>query len=83
MPSAPMTAWLQFVDAYKTGSRQSGSVGVLYGTGDGTFLTPVFYRSATNVWAIAASQLNGDKFPDIAVTVPGQDGVGVLINTGQ
>lgn len=68
------------VATYKTGSRQSGSVGVLYGIGDGTFEAPLFYRAATNVWAIGASQFNSDQLPDIAVTVPGRNGVAVLIN---
>ena len=37
------------VGAFKTGSRQSGSVGVLYGVGDGRFEGPLFY-SAPPTW---------------------------------
>jgi len=70
------------VGAFKTGSRQSGSVGVLYGVGDGTFEGPLFYSAAPNVEAIGVGQFNTDHLPDIAVTVPGKDGVAVLINNG-
>jgi len=68
--------------AFETGSRQSGAVAVLYGVGDGTFDGPLFYRAAPNVYAIVAGQFNTDPLPDIAVTVPGKDGVAVLINNG-
>ena len=70
------------IGAFKTGSRQSGSVGVLYGVGDGTFEGPLFYNAAPNVWAVGVGQFNTDQLPDIAVTVPGKDAVAVLINNG-
>jgi hypothetical protein len=55
---------------------------VLYGVGDGAFNGPLFYSAAPNVWAIVVGQFNTDNLPDIAVTVPGKDGVAVLINNG-
>jgi len=71
------------VGTFATASRQSGSLGVLYGAGDGTFAAPLLFPAATNVWAIGAGRFDSDQLPDVALTVPGKDGVAVLINNGR
>jgi hypothetical protein len=63
------------------GQSGKGSVMVFIGTGKGTFKTPVTYAIAGSPWGIAASDLNGDHHPDLAVTnLSGS--VAVLLNDG-
>ena len=46
------------------------SVAVLYGKGDGTFPSAVFYRTGgLYAWSAAVGDLNGDGFPDLIVAV--------------
>jgi uncharacterized protein (DUF2141 family) len=57
-----------------------GTVGVLLGTGTGTFLTAVTYNVSNGVSSVAVADVNGDGKPDLlAATIMG---VGVLLGNG-
>jgi hypothetical protein len=60
---------------------QPGSLGVLYGNGDGTFQAPIQYTPYTLPGGVAVGDFNGDGFPDLAVT-QNYDGhsVAVMLN---
>jgi hypothetical protein len=60
---------------------EPGSVGVLYGNGDGTFQAPVQYTPYQFPGSVATGDFNGDGWSDVAVT-QNFDGhsVGVLLN---
>jgi hypothetical protein len=47
-----------------------GGIVLLFGRGDGTFISADFYDVGHTVGAAAVADFNGDHFPDIAVTVP-------------
>jgi hypothetical protein len=59
-----------------------GGVSVLFGNGDGTFRSPVFYTTGKNPTAVAVSDLNGDGKPDLVVTDVTSGNVSVLLNDG-
>ena len=69
---------------------KSGTVTVLLGKGDGTFLAGVDYTVGANATAVAVGDLNGDGKPDLAVSdFGGGNGLGptggalaVLLNNG-
>src|SRR5262249_58170440 len=46
----------------------AGSVSVLLGLGDGSFLPPTDYATGTDTEGIAVGDLNGDGIPDLAAT---------------
>lgn len=57
-----------------------GTVGVLLGTGTGTFLTAITYNVSNGVSSVAVADVNGDGKPDLlAATIMG---VGVLLGNG-
>ena len=47
-----------------------GGIAILLGKGDGTFASADFYDMGQQVGAAVVADFNGDKLPDIAVTVP-------------
>ena len=57
-----------------------GFVAVLFGNGDGTFQKPVYYAVPTTSVLILPKDLNGDGYPDVAVSTPSS--VIVLLNQG-
>ena len=62
------------------------NVGVLIGSGTGTFATTRYYLVGTNAWAVVVGDFNGDGIPDIAVadSVFGDPGsVSMLLNDGK
>ena len=70
-----------------TANTESGDVSILDGNGDGTFGEarhfstggfPIGVRPA----ALAAADLNGDGFPDLASTNHGSNTVSILLNSG-
>ena len=47
-----------------------GGIALLFGKGDGGFLSANFYEAGQSTGATAVADFNGDHFPDIAVTLP-------------
>jgi FG-GAP-like repeat len=62
--------------------KKSGSVMVFTGNGKGKLVKTATYVVAGSPWSIAARDLNGDKFPDLAVTQETAGSVAVLLNDG-
>ena len=67
----------------------TGRVGVLFNRGDGVFAPAVLYNSPGSTFSVAAADLNGDGFQDVASTgnsfrasVFLNDGVGTLTRIG-
>ncbi len=62
--------------------NKHGDVRVFMGTGKGTLKAPTIYPVKGAPFGIAARDLNGDKFPDLAVTQETAGLVAVLLNDG-
>ena len=59
----------------------SNNLGVLLGNDDGTFRTPVIYRSGgSSPFSVAIADVNGDSKPDLVVVNSVSNNVGVLLN---
>jgi hypothetical protein len=59
-----------------------GGVSILFGNGDGTFQSPVFYNTGKNPTAVAIGDLNGDGKPDLIVTDVTSGNVSIMLNNG-
>ena len=73
------------LDVAVANSNQDGKAGnvmVLLGNGRGNLGKPKVYNVTGAPWSIAARDLNGDKFPDLAVTQETGGSVAVLLNDG-
>jgi hypothetical protein len=62
--------------------KKHGSVMVFSGNGKGKLAKTATYSVAESPWSIAAGDLNGDNFPDLAVTQETAGSVAVLLNDG-
>jgi Big-like domain-containing protein/VCBS repeat protein/FG-GAP repeat protein len=69
------------VGASPSGWGGKGQIAVLLGNGDGTFQSPVTYKSAGEITDVAVADLNGDGKPDLIVASYGSS-VSVLLNEG-
>jgi FG-GAP-like repeat len=65
------------------GKGSSGVVRIFRGNGKGTLRKPVIYQVGAWLGLIAAGDLNGDHFPDLAVTGPMDGSVAVFMNDGK
>ena len=57
-----------------------GTVGILFGTGSGSFYDPVEYPAGENPWGLAVADVNGDGTPDVVTASENFAGVTVLLN---
>lgn len=64
-------------------SEQDGEVMVFLGQGDGTFGEPAIYGLPGGSGGIAASDLNGDHYPDFVITEFIAGTVAILMNDGK
>jgi len=70
------------VAAGDEGKGSSGVVRIFLGTGKGTLRKPTTYKVGAWLGLMAAGDLNGDHFPDLAVTGPMDGSVVVFLNDG-
>jgi hypothetical protein len=59
-----------------------GSVSVLQGVGDGSFLAPVTYPTGPGPFALTVADVNGDTHPDIVTANANGNNVSVLLGVG-
>jgi len=84
---SPYPSYIRLVDLDGDGkldlvysNSNFGTVGVMYGVGDGTFYDPVEYASASDIFGLALGDLNGDGALDVVTAVYYTSGVTTLIN---
>jgi hypothetical protein len=59
---------------------QYGTVGVLFGSGNGLFYDPVEYPSGGNAWGLVVADVNQDGAPDVVTADNDFSGLTVLLN---
>lgn len=64
-------------------NSQFATVGVMYGNGDGTFLSPKEFPVGGYPYSVVMADINGDGAMDAIVGNDGFSGVTVLLNTGR
>jgi hypothetical protein len=60
-------------------NSEYGTVGILFGEGNGTFYDPVEYAVSDGPWGLAVADVNGDGAPDVVIA-GNFPGVTVLLN---
>lgn len=87
----PFPGYIKAVDLNRDGkldlvytNKKYGTVGILYGAGDGTFpYTPLEFAAGAKAYDIALADINGDGAVDVVTSSNARDfvGVTVLLNT--
>ena len=63
-------------------NKDSGTVSVLLGNGDGTFAAPVLHQAGTETVALAVGDLDGDADPDLVASNHGSQDISLFRNNG-
>jgi Bacterial Ig-like domain (group 3)/FG-GAP-like repeat len=84
---SPYTSFIQAVDIDGDGNQDLvytnadyGTVGVLFGMGNGSFYDPVEYPSGGWNWGLTVADVNQDGAPDVVTAADDFSGVTVLLN---
>ncbi len=85
----PYPGEVEIIDVDKDGNldmvytnSEYGTVGVLYGKGDGTFYTPVDFPAGIYGYGLTVADINGDGAVDVVTGNDGFPGLTVSFNTG-
>ncbi|HVR27177.1 MAG TPA: FG-GAP-like repeat-containing protein [Candidatus Polarisedimenticolia bacterium] len=84
----PYTTFIQAADIDGDGkldlvyvNTEYGTVGVLFGSGNGSFYDPVEYPTSGYAWQLAVADVNQDGAPDVVTASDDFSGVTVLLNS--
>jgi Bacterial Ig-like domain (group 3)/FG-GAP-like repeat len=86
----PFPGYVKAVDLDRDGkldlvytNKKYGTVGILYGAGDGTFYDPLEFAAGAKAYGLALADINGDGALDVVTSSNARDfvGVTVLLNT--
>ena len=85
--SDPVTNYIQTADVDGDGkldlvyaNSNYGTVGILYGIGDGTFYSPVEFAAGGFVYGLTVADVNHDGTPDVVAAGDDFAGLSVLLN---